>query len=322
MQSLKRLIKTPMVILLLIFLSNFAIVLYTASTESVSQNSTQKMAPPQEPILKPNTVYNADLHWVETNITLDAKGTGTVSMVLNCTPEEDHVGFYIRTIVEVNTLNLAKCYAVTPNETLDLNITATGKYDVSYYVYLKNATKAQVGVPILYYFSYNADFFQRNQIFHYEVDADLVAINLERPDWDDTLEYEHLRIQLPVEVTSSSIASTFLDEIGFDLDPQMEANYNLSYVGQMSTDNRYWLTVIASKEDLPERAAFEATFYLSIDYFSLPRVLNWFVITFSILFTLIALSLFIVVIITGKRTEEENQAFKEKLYGALKQEKE
>ena len=321
MANIKRLLQSPFLFLVFLILSNFIIVIQITSMPNISQNPVQESIEPQNPFLDPqDTVYKADIHWVKTNITVDNQGIGIVSMILNCTPEEDHIGIFIRTIIEVHTLNLAKCYAETAGEKLELNITTTGSFDISYYVYLKNATKAQPGIPLLYYFSYEADFFQRNQIYHYEVETDLVAINLVRPDWDDALEFETLRIQLPVTVSGTSVSSSFLDEIGFTLDPLMEANYNLSYIGELTGDDNYQLTFISSKENLPERGAFEATFYLSIDYFSLPRVLNWFVITFSLLFSLLSLSLFVVVITFRNKSIKEDQAFKEALYDVLKQE--
>lgn len=320
MTNIKRLFQSPFLFLILLILSNFIIIVQISSKPNISQNPVQESIEPQNPYFDPHdTVYKADIHWVKTNITVDSKGIGQVSMILNCTPEEDHIGIFIRTVIEVHTLNLAKCYAETAGEKLELNITSSGSFDISYYVYLKNATKAQTGVPLVYYFSYEADFFQRNQIYHYEVETDLVAINLVRPDWDDALEFETLRIQLPVTVSGTNISSSFLDEIGFTVDPLMEANYNLSYIGQLNGDDNYQLTFISSKENLPERGAFEATFYLSIDYFSLPRVLNWFVITFSLLFSLLSLSLFVVVITVRNRSIEEDQTFKEELYNVLKQ---
>ncbi len=323
MANSKRIFRTSINIFIALLICNLITTILTTATPNANLNQIPNSINPLDPYLTPqDNDYNADLHWVKTNITLDSNGLGKVTMILNCTPDEDHFGIFIRTIEEKNTLIFEETYAFTEGEILELNISAASKFDVSYYLYLQNVSKVQAGKPILYYFSYNADFFQRNQIFHYEVETDLVAINLVRPDWDDSLEFESLRIQLPVAVSSSSISSTFLDEIDFGVDQLMTDNYNLSYVGQLDADSQYWLTFISSKENLPARGAFEATFYLSIEYFSLPKVLNWFVITFSLLFSMLAIALFVVVLTVKNRSQEENTAFQTELYDVLKQETE
>lgn len=321
MANIKRIFRTPVNIFIVLLICNLITIILTTAIPNVTLDQNLNSINPQEPYLTPqDNVYTADLHWVKTNITIDSNGLGKVTMILNCTPEEDHFGIFIRTIEETNELNLEETYAFTEGEVLELNITAASKFDVSYYMYLKNVSKVQAGKPILYYISYNADFFQRNQIFHYENETNLVGINLVRPDWDDSLEFETLRIQLPVAVSSSNISSTFLDEIDFTVDQLMIDNYNLSYIGQLDDDSQYWLTFISSKENIPARGAYEATFYLSIEYFSLPKVLNWFVITFSLLFSLLAIALFVVVISVKNKSQEENTAFQTELYEVLKQE--
>ncbi len=323
MANIKRIFRVPVNIFIVLLICNLLTVIFTTATPNVSLNHMTNTINPQDPYLTPqDNAYSADLHWVKTNITIDSNGLGTVSMILNCTPTEDHVGIFIRTIEEANVINLEKTYAFTEGEILGLNITAASRFDVSYYLYLKNVSKVQAGKPILYYFSYSADFFKKSQIFHYGVETNLVGINLVRPDWDDGLEFESLRIQLPVAVSSSNISSTFLEEIGFRVEQLMIDNYNLSYVGQIDADNQHWLTFISSKENIPAKGAFEATFYLSIEYFSLPKVLNWFVITFSLLFSLIAIALFVVVISVKNKSREENIAFQAELYDVLKQENE
>ncbi len=323
MANIRQIFRVPVSIFIVLLICNFMPIVFSTATRNVTFDQNIDSINPQDPCLTPqDNAYNADLHWVKTNVTIDSKGLGTVSMLLNCTPTEDHFGIFIRTIEEANEINYGKTYAFTEGEILGLNISATGKYDVSYYLYLQNSSKVQAGKPILYYISYNADFFKESQIFHYGVETNLVGINLIRPDWDDSLEFESLRIQLPVAVSNSSISSTFLDEIDFSANQLMIDNYNLSYVGQLDNDGQYWLTFISSKENLLSRGAFEATFYLSIEYFSLPKVLNWFVITFSLLFSLISIALFVVVISVKNKSQEENSEFHAELYAVLKQEDE
>lgn len=323
MVNRKRIFRTTVNIFIVLLFSNLIAPILTTAITNVNLDQIPNSINPQDPYLTPQeNLYNATLHWVKTNVTIDSTGLGKVKMILNCTPEEDHSGILIKFIEEKNTLNLEETYAFTAGEILELNISAASKSEVSYYLYLTNVSKVQEGIPILYYFSYNADFFPNKQIQRYQVETNLVAINLIRPSWGKSLEFESLRIQLPVAVSGSNISSTFLDEIDFRVDQLMTDYYNLSYVGQLDADNQYWLTFISSKENLPADGSFEATFYLSIEYFSLPNVLNWFVITFSLLFSLIAIALFVVVISAKNKSQEENNDFKAELYDVLKQENE
>ena len=273
--------------------------------------------------IEPNQgAYNAELHWVKTNITLDEKGFGKVSMIVNCTPTEDHFGIYIRTIEELSSIIIDESYAFTEGEILEVNFTVSSRFDISYYVFIQNTTKIQAGKSLLYYINYNADFFATDLVTHYDVDTDLVAINFNRPYWDEALEFETLNIKLPVETEGSNISQTFLDEILFEVDPQMNTFYNLTYTGREDTSGTYWLFFEIEKQAIPALGAFEATFYLSINYFNLPKVINWFVMTFIIIFTLISFSLFIVVINIKNRSKKEIDEFKEGLKEVLKEEKE
>lgn len=273
--------------------------------------------------VEPNTgAYNAELHWVKTNITLDSEGSGKVSMIINCTPTEDHFGIYIRPIEELSTIIADESYAITEGEILDINYTTSNRFDISYYIYIQNTSEIQAGKSLLYHINYNADFFSADLVSHYDVNTDLVSINFNRPYWDEVLEYETLKIQLPVEVEGSTISQSFLDNILFEVGLQMNTYYNLSYTGREDSFGTYWLVFEVEKQNIPALGAFEATFYLSINYFNLPKVINWFVMTFIFIFSLISLSLFIVVINLKNRSKKEIDEFKEGLKEVLKEEKE
>ena len=71
-----------------------------APNTSISlQNETQPIVDNLEP---EDSLYWGDINWVKTYITLDKKGLGKVSMIVNCTPIEDHFGIYIRNDVVHN----------------------------------------------------------------------------------------------------------------------------------------------------------------------------------------------------------------------------
>jgi len=271
--------------------------------------------------------YYADINSVETTITVDKKGAGEVRMIINCTPSEDHFGIYLRTIGDANSPNTEvikiiteQTYAMNGEDKLGVYTEVATGYDLSYYIRLQNSTLVNTSKTLIYYFAYEADFFLSNQIYHYEVNPELVVFDLIRPDWDGDLEYQKAKIILPIDVGESSIPAGFLDDILFQPAQFMIDNYNLTYSTQPSGDGEYWLVFEAQKNNMIARAPFELNFYFAINLLSLPKVFNWLVITLVLLIVILALALFIVVISVKNQSEKEVNKFKDDLYKVLEQE--
>ncbi|NHJ03882.1 MAG: hypothetical protein EAX90_03600 [Candidatus Heimdallarchaeota archaeon] len=323
---LKRNFKMALLFSMLFFIINFPAIINTNGyeTQEIEILTTINNLPDDQNLKINEGAYSADIHWVKTNITIDEKGSGKVSMIVNCTPDADHIGIYLRTLEELSSVLPEESYALTEGETLAINFTTSSvrSSGIAYLIYLQNTSKIQVNKNLVYFINYTADFFSTDLISHYGIDTNLVSINLNRPYWDDALEFEQMNIKLPIQLSNSSVTQTFLDNILFEVGAQMIGNYNLSYSGSKDSSGIYWFVFEVEKENVPDRGAFEATFYLSVDYFSLPRVINWFVLTFILVFSLVFLSLFIVVITLKNKSNNEVEEFKKELYDVLTQENE
>jgi len=264
--------------------------------------------------------YRADIHWVKTNIKLNHFGVGTVTMLVNCTPDADHVGLLLGNFVEneITGIVLAETYATTSGQKISLNITASGSRFYDYILYLTNTSYVQTDEPILYQFTYTGEFVFSGQIERFQTDADLAILNLIRPKWNITLGYQELNIILPVDVGQSVVTLEFLSDINFNVTGQM-SNYDKSY----TTNNDSGVNLLVfncSKTNLGINALFDASFYLSLVYFSLPSIMNWLVLLFVFVLVTGALVLFLVVINVRNKAEIEVSSFKEDLQVLLKPE--
>jgi hypothetical protein len=259
--------------------------------------------------------YFADLNWVKTSIDISKKGYGTVRMVINCTPSDEHFGIYIRPITsgEVDEIIPAETFAVNDGQTLAVNYSAASAVDLSYRIYLEQPDLLNENETIQYYFSYTADFFGSQQIKHYEVDTTLASINLDRPYWDGTLLLQELEVVLPVNVGESNVTQAFLDQISFSVSSDMTTYYSLNYSTKFS-DGNYWLVFTSQKTGMPAFGPFKATFYLSYEYFSLPAAISWVAGLMISLLVIGAVTVLTFVVIIRKKTKEEVDEFKEGLY--------
>lgn len=261
--------------------------------------------------------YNADIHSIETNVTINSKGRGVVSMQVNCTALAGHIGIYLKNFEDQASFNLDECYALTDDEQIDINFTLVNQLELAYLIYLENSSKVSVGENVVYYINYESNFYLNEQIYRFQVDSSLAAINLIRPIWDDDLLYQTLKVTLPVEVADETISPQLLEDIRFELADIIIDNYNVSYIGKEDNEGNYWLTIEFEKEDLIEDASFQAFFYLSMDYFSFPMMINWFVILLLTLTGLLTVALFIVIISFQKKAKTELEEFKDDLYKVL-----
>lgn len=262
--------------------------------------------------------YRADIHWVKTNIKLNRFGVGTVTMLVNCTPDANHVGLLLGNFVEneITGIVLAETYAITSGQKISLNITTSGSRFYDYILYLSNTSYVQTDEPILYQFTYTGEFVFSGQIERFQTDADLAILNLIRPKWNITLGYQELTIILPVDVGQSVVTLEFLNDINFNVTGQM-SNYEKSYTTY--NDSGVNLLVFnCSKTNLGINALFDASFYLSLVYFSLPSIMNWLVLLFVFVLVTGALVLFLVVISVRNKAETEVSSFKEDLQELLK----
>ncbi len=264
--------------------------------------------------------YNADLHWIKTVLEMDRKGSGKVTIIINCTPSNtDHVGMYFRTIQSGEIVEVIddQTYAIQDGQQFTVNHSASNDFDLSYRVYLENNSLIKTNTTLQYYFSYNANFFLSEQIAHYRVDTNLIVIDLIRPAWDADLECQELQIKMPIDVGEENVTSDFLDNIEFDVEQFMKDYYILSYDTESDSEGNYWLVFNCRKNAMPARGSFEAKFYVSTEHFSLPKVFNWLVILLVSLFVTAALVLFLVVINVRNKSKEEVTEFKEELYKLL-----
>lgn len=281
--------------------------------------STSNIVNPIEKNSIEANAYNADIHWVETNITINDKGKGVVSIEVNCTIAEGHLGIYFKNFEDNANFLVDESYAYTNDEILAINFTSINVLDPLILVSLVNNSKAIADNSILYVIFYETNFYLNNQLSRYQVDTSLVTANFDRPIWEDELDYQIMRIQLPIEVTDSSISASFLEEIKFDVSQQVEDNYNTSYYGKIDTNGKYWFVFVLEKSgNLPENSAFQAIFYLAFNYFSFPLMISWFVILAVFIISILGLSFLIVVISLTKSSKKEMKEFKEEFYEILK----
>lgn len=311
--------RTSLIIsILLLFLvplvSDVLIQQVTSFNGSPTVKQARETIPIDQPFHPTQGEYNAELHWAKTNISINKRGGGKVVMLVNCTPEEDHFGIYLRAIEEEHSLLLDETYALQDEKQLALNVTQVGGFDVSHQIYLENKSLMEPGRTLLYKITYETNFYFSNQLGHYAVNPELAFIDFTRPYWDGPLDFRIVRITLPVEVDGSSVSNTTLEEAQFQVEESMTAYYQLSYYGEKNSEGNYQLVFEARKDDLQPRATFEINCYLSMEYFSFPMVINWLVIVLVLLFTIVSLILFLFVIDFKNNSLQENKEFKEKLY--------
>jgi len=263
--------------------------------------------------------YRADIHWVKTNIVLDRFGVGTVTMLVNCTPDADHVGLLLGNFVdnEITEIDFTKTNAKTAGHTISLNLSASGSSAYDYILYLLDTTYIQTNETIQYQLTYFGEFVLSGQIERYQVDTDLAILNLIRPLWNITLDYQEFSITLPVELEEFVVTPEILSNFKFNVTEQMSTYYDLSF----ATDNTSGVNLLVfncRKENMGIKAPFEITFYLSLVYFSLPNIMNWLVLLFVFVFVAGALVLFIVVINVRNKADTEVSNFKYDLQELLK----
>ncbi len=265
--------------------------------------------------------YRADIHWVKTNIVLDRFGVGKVTMLVNCTPDADHVGLLLGNFIdnEITEIVSADTHAKTAGHTISLNITASGSSAYDYILYLSDPSHVQTNESILYQLTYIGEFVLSGQIERSQVDANVAIVNLIRPLWNITLDYQEFTITLPVDIGDGVVTPAILSDIQFNVSEQMSIYYDLSYAN-VSTSEGNLFVFNCSKETMGIKAPFEITFYLSLVYFSLPDIMNWLVLLFVFVFVAGALVLSIVVINVRNKAEIEVSSFKEDLQELLKSE--
>ncbi|MBD3191939.1 MAG: hypothetical protein GF308_14925 [Candidatus Heimdallarchaeota archaeon] len=293
---------------------NFFVPKIDALNFSPSIKQTRESNPLDHSFYPNQGQYNAELHWVKTNISINKRGTGKVAMLINCTPNADHFGIYLRAIEEEHSLLLDETYALQDGEELALNATRAEGFDVSYQIYLENTSRIQPGKTLLYRITYESNFYFSNQLGHYAVNPELAFLDLTRPYWDEPLDFRIVRINLPVEVASPSVSNSTLEEAQFQVEEFMNDYYQLAFYGEKNNAGNYYLVFETRKDDLQARATFEINCYLSMEYFSFPMVINWLVIVLVLLFTIVSLILFLFVIDFKNKSLKENKEFKEKLY--------
>ncbi|HUT82260.1 MAG TPA: hypothetical protein VMZ29_13745 [Candidatus Bathyarchaeia archaeon] len=268
--------------------------------------------------------YDAELNWVKTTLELESDGTGKVTLLINCTPEANHYGMYIRPLVSNEEISVisGETFAISHEQILEVNYTVDLSSSVAHRIYIQNTSLIYINETLLYQFTYQANFFMSDQITLYQNDPELIVIDLERPIWNGDLEFQELDIILPIDVGESVVSSEFLDEIKFSLDQFTSSYYILTNSTKASGTGNYWLVFTFRKNNLAEDGPFNVRFYLNKSSFSLPKTFNWVVILLVSFFVLLALSLFIIVINVKNKSEDEVTEFKKDLFNLLKQDDE
>jgi len=316
--------KTIFFVALIISLLSFPI-LYLSSNmfnqKSIASSLTVDDGNNAAALLPEVKEYRADIHWVKTNIVLDRFGVGKVTMLVNCTPDADHVGLLLGNFIdnEITEIVFAETHAKTAGHTISLNITTSGSSAYDYILYLSDPSHVQTNESILYQLTYIGEFVLSGQIERSQVDANVAIVNLIRPLWNITLDYQEFTITLPVDIGDSVVTPAILSDIQFNVTEQMSTYYDLSYAN-VSTSEGNLFVFNCSKETMGIKAPFEITFYLSLAYFSLPNIMNWLVLLFVFVFIAGALVLSIVVINVRNKAEIEVSSFKEDLQELLKPE--
>ncbi|MBK5113153.1 MAG: hypothetical protein JJE41_05955 [Candidatus Heimdallarchaeota archaeon] len=310
--------KTIFSVFSMIFLFSFPILLLSSFQNPVASSITTDTSQKAASFLPEVKEYRADIHWVKTSIRLDSEGIGTVTLLVNCTPDADHVGLVLGNFVEneITSFVSDKTNAMTAGHQISLNITTSGSRDYDYIFYLAETTYVQTNESILYQITYIGDFLLSGQIERYQVDADVAVINLIRPIWNITLPYQELTIILPVDVGNTTVTPQFLSDIKFNVSSQM-STYDISYTTNNDTGVNL-LVFNCSKTGMGIKAPFEATIYLSLVYFSLPNIMNWLVLLFVFIFVAGSLVLFLVVINVRNKADAEVSDFKDDLQELLK----
>ncbi len=305
---------------LIIMFFNFPLFFTTSSISNNNSNTTNSYnRVEQTTILQPEIKeYRAEIHWVKTNIVLDSKGLGTVTILVNCTPEANHVGLLLGNFVEneITEFNLGNSKAKTAGYEIGLNVSSSGSREYDYIFYLSETTHVNISESILYEITYTGNFVLSGQIERFQVNPELAIINLNRPLWNITIPYQELTVVLPVIVDGGIVTPQFLNDIQFNVSAQM-STYDISYT-TINDSGVDLLVFNCSKTSMGLKAPFEATFYLSLTYFSLPNIMNWLVLLFVFIFIAGALVLFFVIIDVRNKTETEISEFKEDLYELLK----
>jgi len=331
--STNKILKRNFILVLIIF-QLLAIITYTsaltAPPEDTFQTSINRQPSDDIGFLQPTgEVYNATLNWVKTEINLSKKGIAETTIILNCTPTAAHFGTFIKQMDEENKeIVEEKTYAMADGKKLALTITVqkqTNNY--AFLIYLDNTSAFTPGNFLTYYITYTANFYKSGQISHYAVNTELVSINIKRPTWNASLDYRELKIILPVELVDDNVSTEFLDSIQFKIYDTHLTNYNYNYSTEMDSEGKYWLVLEVSKPTvtyptISANTPFEVTFYISIEYFSLPWMINWLVITLVMVFVLVSFTFFLVIISLKKRSKTEIDNFGNDLHKVLKQQEE
>jgi hypothetical protein len=313
--------KTIFSVIPMIFLLSFPMLLLSSdffNQNSIASTATTDTSQETASFLPDVKEYRAEIHWVKTSIKLDSDGIGTVTLLVNCTPDTNHVGLVLGNFVEneITSFVSKDTYAITAGHQINLNVSAPGSRDYDYIFFLAETTYVNTSESILYQITYLGDFVLSGQIERYPVDADVAVINLVRPIWNITLPYQELTIILPVDVGNAIVTPQFLSDIKFNVSSQM-STYDISYTTN-STSGEYLLVFNCSKTGMGIKAPFEATIYLSLVYFSLPNIMNWLVLLFVFIFVAGALVLFLVVINVRNKADAEVSGFKDDLQELLK----
>ncbi|NHK32195.1 MAG: hypothetical protein FK730_12635 [Asgard group archaeon] len=306
----------PLAFLILFLTCSF--IFYLPLSNANEMVTTNRTKPNNGSILEFSTnegAYFADINWVNTTINLDNKGAGTVGLIINCTPTEDHFGIYIRAIAsgEVSEIIPEESYAINAEQTLSLNYTFVNDNNLAFRIFIEEPELLDTNKTIQYYFSYKANFFTSKEIKHFEVDTELVIIDFLRPTWDGDLEYQNLEITLPIEVNQSTVTQTDLDEFKFSVEDYMNDFYNLTYKTKYS-GGKYWFVFNCRKDSMQPLGSFEAQFYVSYEYFSLPTAINWLVGLIASIFTVGSIAVLLIVITVRKKTKTEIEEFESGLY--------
>ena len=324
MVSMTTIRKTHVFALTLLILSVVTIttfmIPYTRSNSTNSFNTMDIPAGNTNSFYTNEEYYRADLNWIKTLIEIDEQGMGKVTVHVNCTPAEDHIGMYLTPLEQNEPVEviLSECHALNHGQELAVNCTGIFDDYYSYKLYIEDISSLYTNESILYQFTYTADFYLSDQISIYTVDPSLTVIDVKRPLWQGDLEYQELEIILPINVGQSDITADFLSESRFSVEQFMIDFYNMTNTTTSDGSGNHWFTFTSRKNDLLAKAPFQARFYLAEGYFSLPNSFNWVVILLTSTFTLIALGLFLVVITVKNESKEEVSKFKEQLYDILK----
>jgi hypothetical protein len=93
----------------------------------------------------------------------------------------------------------------------------------------------------------------------------------------------------------------------------MNDYYNLTYTTKYR-DGKHWFVFSCRKDSMLPLGSFEAQFFVSYDYFSLPVAINWLVGMMVSIFTISSIVVLIIVITVRNRAKTEIDEFESGLY--------